>query len=578
MIALLSLAILAMWNPTPSSRSLPLIQGSRSQQTTAKQSPAAKPQTGPIPTPVPPFGISQRFQGLAIAIENKLATKDFTGAKDLMAQMPRQRLAILWDDAAVPSSLRTEYRKARDNAVKNFIAGMPLDVVVSSPTDPLSHKLSRAPDIKFEFSPKLATPDGASEPLGIAVFFTDPTSTAPFDAVIGLKIGQPLKYKTPIEINNDVGFAMSQYFGMAQSPIIGSFAYHVDSPSGYPNSGIRIDHLVLQQNIDLMATLQNAITEKRQIFPASSKLFIDPEKVEVNQQTIEGDRIDIGFQITNTGSGPLQMQLIPDCSCFSPQDAQPVAAGQSIVYHVAMDTTHYRGDVHKELYLLTNDPDRPAMTIPVDLKITPRYQIFTPNGTSLVANGDSVDTSIYMTTDGGPMKIVGATISGYQGHVQVAPWKGFLGDPPVSNKDAHPLSGYKFTIHCGPGVLLGRSMYTLNIATTDATFPTINSTFFVQRGVEVVPGSVALGDLPGGSTSVNLVLDSAVNPFKILSMSCDIPHFKMKLLTSAYGKTIKVSLVYDGLAVAGPVQGKITIHTNLPNQKLIVVPVQGTIE
>lgn len=523
--------------------------------------------------PVLPPGVSRKFQSKFLAIEELIQQGKYGEAKQAVDQMPKQRVTILWDDTNVPIKLRKLFKQARDAAIDNWKAGLPLSVQIYTPNDRLSHPLNQTPEIKFEFEPVLNKPQGASEPISIASFWGIQGKEPHYDVVIGLKRGIPLAPTTALEIGNDVPYALSRYWGLAKSPIIGSFAYRVQGQTAYPNTGIQIDKQIADANINAVGSLSQVIQKKEKMIATHSGLFINPEKIDVNAKTIEGDLLAITFQITNYGNGTLQMRLIPDCSCFSADDSQPIAPGQSLLYHVNMDTSQYFGSVHKELYLMTNDPNRPAMTIPVDVRVTPRYRFLTPYGTSFESENGQFVNHIFLTTDGGPLKIVQYSLSGNSGTVSMKPWTGILPDP-GQHQGPMKRSGYEFTVHCGPHLLPMRNMFTLNVLTDDSHLPVLHSTFSVNYGIRSTPESIDLGQMDGGPTAVLFSVERDGKPFKVTGMTCSVSHFKVTRYSTTSKKVI-FKLSYDGLKIAGKFEGVILIHTNDPKQPVVQIPLQG---
>ena len=536
----------------------------------------------PLPNPnyvSPPLlspGVGRVFQSEIFAIEQLIQAKKYSQAIQELNEMPSQRITILWDDSRVPKSDRVAFRHARDVAISNWKLGMPVTVQVFTPNSPLSKTLKGEPEIKFEFRSELNKPIGAKEPLSLASFWGTRGKAPHYDVILGLKRGIPLSPTTPLEIGNDVGYALARYWGLAKSPIVGSYAYRVQGQTTFPNTGIEIDKQIESVNISAVADLRRDAEKEKILTAEQPGLFINPEKVVVDAKTIEGDKVAIGFQVTNFGNGPLQIRVIPDCSCFSADTAKTIASGNSAIYHVVMDTSQYFGHVHKLLYVMSNDPKRPALTIPVDVGVTPRYRLLTPNGTSFVSKNGSFVNHIYLTEDGGPLKVLQYSLSGSKGVVSMKKWHGMLPDP-GQNQGPRERTGYEFTIHCGPHLLPARNMYTLNILTDDTQLAPLHSTFSVTYGIVATPEAIDMGLMPGTPVAVLFKVHRAGKPFLVKHLSCTVTHFKVSRYGGNGSEQI-FKLSYDGLKPPGHFTGTIILSTNDPLQPYIRIPLEGDIQ
>lgn len=531
-------------------------QGSRA---TPKESSAAD--ASPLPAPDITAGADPAFINTVIAIEKALAAKNFGEAKSLAGQLPVRKVTIEWDDTAVPEERRQAYFSELRDAVSSWAQGLALSIKVYSTTDQLYPKGDAKPEIKFDFQPVLAKPQGQAEPLAVALFAG--STGKPMEAVIGLNRGTPPTPSTPMEVGNDVRYAIGKYLGVADSPVPSSLVYHVNGHTVEPAMGIPPDRARAARCLSVADDLRDAIAAKKPMQVAEPSAFVSPTKLKVDEEVVQGDVLALLFQVTNNGTGTLNAELLPDCSCFSVPTPLRLAAGETGAFKLAMDTSPYSTSTHKELFVFTNDPDEPLIRIPVDVAIIPSYlfNVIGGNEQGVGPDASSIDVTLKLHDSG--TKILGWTVDP----------KGFLAELVDKGSNGDPA---KFRIKVPAGIKNQRVQVTLNVSTTDPKFSSLHQTFYVQNGIVASPSTAFTGPIAGVGQSFKIVLNQPGKSFRVLGASISSKSFKVTTSGSGLGERHSVTLTCVQQGLPGRFQAVIKVQTDDPSQKVIQIPVEGS--
>src|SRR5207302_7291850 len=103
-------------------------------------------------------------------------------------------------------------------------------------------------------------------------------------------------------------------------------------------------------------------------------------------------------------------------------------------------------------------------------------------------------------------------------------WSGPLADPEL-NEPEKTRKGFKITVHLtGEMPVPGRNAVTLWVSTADQGFTSIMTTFFVQRGIVVMPAELYLGEITSADARFSILVIGPTNSFHIRRVSSDWPH------------------------------------------------------
>jgi len=233
--------------------------------------------------------------------------------------------------------------------------------------------------------------------------------------------------------------------------------------------------------------------------------------------------------------------------------------------------------MHHTLWLMTNDPAKPAQAVPVTIKVTPRYRML-PSRQVVIADqkGNMTYHAYLFYPPSHPLEVTSAESAGLPGKVTFEPWSGQMADPEM-NEGPLPRKGYKFTLTL-QGIPDG-SQFGTNIAfgTDDPSFPQILYPVFVQKGIIAQPPTVFMGEVGTAPRRMAFLVTRRGKPFNIVGVTTDSKHLAASVQSTDIPGEYKVSVDFDGKAIAGDYRATVIVKTDDPAQREIDVQVTGTI-
>jgi hypothetical protein len=513
------------------------------------------------------------------SLEEKMVARDLAGIRTAFRLLPKRRLKVDWDDRNVPPEQRFEFAASRDAAFLVVRKGIEMTFSLA--------KTPAEADIKISFERALGEDPVSHKQRAVATFYHTEAGQAPFEAVIGLKRNH--KAAKPIDVQNDVTYALTGYFGVAKNELPGAAMNRTDAPATYNATGSTLELSITEYNLEALDDLHMIETslEARDhhkdppgvtfdLQPTLPEAFIEPKKLVTTTPGEQGHPLDFQIQVTNSGNSPLNTKLIPDCGCFLADREIRINAGDTAIYRVRMDTSQYGGHINKKLYLLTNDAQQPVIEVPVSVDIAPRYRFLTPAGTVVVVEKETGKLDIFLAVEGNPINVTAARVEQIPGEAEIEPWSGTLPDPDL-NEGAMPRKGYHVRVNVGENLLPGRQAFSLVLDTDDKNLPKLNLALFAQKGIAVLPEQeIYFGQLTT-PTAAKLTLSRPNHGFHVLKVRSTNPHFVATDLVSQKGTEHAMTVKYDGNADAGILKATLIITTDDPAQRLIKVPMSGTV-
>ena len=513
------------------------------------------------PIPPLPTGSSPEFQKLCISIESSLQKGDFKQAALDAVKLPKKQVTVSWNDQAVPEDFKQVFTDFRDIAMSLWNSTIP----------GLSIKLGPSPDVKFDFAKQL--PNGEKGTPSASTFTR--TESGGANLTIGLNRGRPIIPISKELMYVEMTYAFGKYFGLAESPIVGSAMFRTDEYQRSIDRVTRPELVTAAQCLNIADKLRKAVAAKQKV------------EVQIPEQVLEKDDFDLGtveqgaplsfkIKIHNKGKGPLSFRLQPDCGCFT--YPRPGVIGAETTEDLAIDirTIDFVGQHHKRLTLFTNDPEHPIQVLPVHFKVRPAYRMFRPEGEVIILpeNGGAYDVFLYFAP-GLKAKPLKAEMMGITGTVTMSPWQGVVSDP-LMGEPAMPRKGYKLHVKIGGGIPPGRPSGTIEVTTDDATFRTMRYSLYAQKGIVALPDNMYLGQTSEPQDLVTIVSRPG-QPYDITGITSTCPNltgtFKMVKDRSEY--TIRVH--YDGKAPKGDFLGVVQVKTNDPKQPVVEIVVSGLV-
>jgi hypothetical protein len=519
------------------------------------------------PGPLLPPGIDTNFQSAVLSVEDKLQAKDFKGAASGTAILPKRAFTIQWDDSKVPAGMRKEYASQRDRAINDWrgIAKVSVKIVASHP------------DVKFSFVDVLPNQPNSAIPTGATYFWSDTPGDVRLEAVLGLKRMNPAAAMNPINVRNEVATALGAYLGLGVQPTSNTIMGRVDTDSQYVFRPIAYEMLLSTNTLNISDELRLAVQKHKVLEPTRPKIFFDPASIDMGT-TLQGDQPTFSVQLTNTGNAPLALRFTPDCQCvITDEHYQVVKPGNSYILKGGYNTMLTVGDIHHAILLNTNDVTQPTVVVPVHVIVKPRFQFIFPEGNVVKLPDEGTTVDVYLALSDDTIVPKQVSIAGVKGDATMEPWTGPLADPETGGAPSE-RHGYKISIHLtGELDVPGSTPATLFVSTGNPKFPTIQTTFYSQRGIVVSPGELYMGEVGPGPRQYVIQVSGPAHSFHVKNVKTDWPHLFFTTTPSSDGTQVLIRASYDGKGSQGPILGNVDVETDDPNQPLISIPIRGTI-
>jgi hypothetical protein len=517
--------------------------------------------------PTLPPGANRAVGEAVISIEEKLEKGDFAGAKAELRLLPKRTVTIHWDDNAVPKDRRAEFTQARDEALAAWKAGI----------SGLDFKFGKPADLAFSFVKDLPVSEESSMPAGAVHSFSTGEKDPRLETVIGLNRGRPLDPIDASDLYNEVAYSVGSYLGLERAVTFGSFSSRTDQSVPTRTRISSSDVLIIRRIETALAELRAAVQEGVKLVPARPMLQVQPAKLTLPKVS-QGEIAKFTIQVTNIGNAPLTMRVQPDCGCLVANFPSTIQAGRSALIEGAIDTTEFVGHLKKKLVFFTNDAERPSREIPVDVVAEPLVRLIVP-GTGVYQmseSGAEVDAFMYFN---GPadFKPVSARVDGVPAEVSIEPWSGMLADPELEEPEKQ-RQGYRIKLKMKSIGLPGRIPASLVVDTDSPKFRQFHRGLQFQKGIVALPYQLYMGDVGKDPRRFSFLVSRPETGFKIKSVESDNPFITATTKPVRGEWEHRVSVVYNGKADFGPLEGLLTIHTDDPVQPVIRVPVRGMVQ
>ncbi len=516
---------------------------------------------GPIKHP----GLNPNFHELCKRVESQLELGNFEAASKAWQALPSRNVKLEWDDSGVPANRKAEFESARNQVIADLAEGLP----------ELTIELKKPGGVKISFSPKL--PEKNLMPQGAVLFFSPDASEPRVEAVISLLRGNPPSPVEQIDVYNEIGHAVLEYFGRQPTPVSAELGFRSDLASRERRRISPADRLFYRKTMMLVDSLKQSIDKKTKIRHVESSAQFDISSFQLGNH-VQGDIVPLSFQITNSGTGLLIVQARPDCGCLFIDPTINIEPGRTALIKGGVDTHEYVGVLAKKFLITTNDPNQASFEIPVHISVAPLYRTLMPAGSTLLVGKNGTETNIFLTLNPtAKFKAVSVTTAGIPATATIEPWKGELPDPEFGESTI-PRTGYKVHVKVAKGVPKGRFGVTVMIATDSAEFPVVRHSFSVQTGIVAQPEQVYFGEIDRSSRRGSFFLARPNKPFRILSVAGNTPFLTGKVIESKGQTEYRITVVLDGTQPTGPMGAMVRIKTDDPEQPVIEIPVTGIVK
>ena len=516
-----------------------------------------------------PVGASSEFHHLVIDIENALTSKNYGEAEKLGKLLPRSTMTWSFDTSKLNADQKAEFSQVVSSAETNW------QNIVGSLVE-FKHVAVGKSDVAISFEPVLSKISGTSEVAGAAYFLGVDSTQARVESVIGLKRGPALAKVVGREVYNECLFTFGRYLGLAPSPLLGSAMGRVEGQMANANIVSIQEATAVRKVFKLSNQLRDAIRDKITIAVSHPIISIDRDTMVFSEQ-FQGDEGRVQALVTNAGSSPLELELKGDCGCISGDVVPVLAPGKSTILTGKFSTAELVGDVHHNLILKTNDPDRPMIIIPASITVNARAEVVYPESNTAYMDGPDRNFVFYINSvESKLFKIIDSTVVGLPFTVKVELYDGEQTNF-IKFGQKQKIHGYKVTVDTSkmPNGLPGRSNATVYFRTDNPKLPIVRAQMFVQKGIVSLPEAVYLGS-PQGVADSTFVLVRLGRPFKVIKVTSDSKFltFEVKPNEAKNPSVFTIRVIYDGKAEGHRLHGTITVVTDDAKQPIIKLPYQ----
>ena len=293
----------------------------------------------------------------------------------------------------------------------------------------------------------------------------------------------------------------------------------------------------------------------------------------------KGDKIAHDFEIRNEGTAPLEISEVrPACGCTVAKFDRTIAPGQTGKVSLEIDTATFNGPVSKGVTVFTSDPATPQIELTVRADVEPFIAVKPGYARYITVQGEKEKGHIVQTLwapDGAPLEVVKVE-SPYpflKTEVHEATAEERMTDAPgrqwkidmTLDHDAAPV-----------GALAGFLLVHVNHPKQKLVQIPISG--FVRPVITVTPPTANFGsvELKEPMKAVLNIRSFSTEPIRITSIDAGAG-VEAQLESVQEGREYQVRLTLKPEIGKGPINHKITIHTDSPKKPVIEVDLVGTV-
>jgi Protein of unknown function (DUF1573) len=293
----------------------------------------------------------------------------------------------------------------------------------------------------------------------------------------------------------------------------------------------------------------------------------------------QGQAVTARFALENSGDEPLLVERMEfSVPAMVARVKQRLEPGETTTVEVTWNTDKLRREVEGSLTLYLNDPALPQLVLRLSGAVVPTIE-FLPRPAFYFSQfgGERQTQSIMLKNNrDSPLAIEGLSPSS--------------ANFDASFREVEPGRLYELTVSTRPDTSWGRFRDSLNIRTSDATYPElrvevnilIKPDVFVSSDV-VDFGTLSLATLranPGALDFVRqtLVIDRREGLMRLTSVTTGVPFLTVQTSPDTAANSFMVEVGLDPASLEkGPIEGSILVKTDDPKRPVLEIPVRGSI-
>lgn len=528
-------------------------------------------QPGSVQAALPPVPVlaSTEFKQAVAQVEKNLSAGEFAQAETLLGVLARKNIRVQWDEKGITAAQATLLRQGRDEAIQVWQSSL-LNIKVEFVTT--------KPDVLISFTNSLPVLPENGFRQGAVHFVSFAPADTRVETVIGLVRGEPATETGRLDAASEVSFAIGSFLGMARMPREGGAMGRTDTKFRFPPRLLPEENLTAQQNLNLVDALLKKAKAKQTLPKRSGpSAFVEVKRLAIGE-AIQGAPLPSNFQVTNRGEGVMNLEVVPDCSCFILRHPKTIQPGETVVVRVDYRTREFPGPINKALIVYTDDPEMQPLRIPVTGNVKPRFRfLMDMANTVILADSKPTEALVHLLYDEDhPWTIVRSEAAGLQAEIIAEEFNGVLADPTFDDP-ARRREGYLLRIKVPGGLKPGRYPMSLRIMTTDPEFPMIESYMTVQSGIVAMPAQAWFGTIENRPAKTWVELSRPGKSFNIL----DVKSRNSSVTAKVVSKTkdgYRIEVGYTGKGTIGSITGTLLVTTDDPAQKTIEIGIAGTVK
>ena len=290
----------------------------------------------------------------------------------------------------------------------------------------------------------------------------------------------------------------------------------------------------------------------------------------------EGDVVSHLFKFRNAGEGTLHVTRVrSSCGCTAALASRDtLEAGQTGEIKTEFNTTHYRGNQKKTVFVTTDDPANAAVQLRLEVEvktagaISPRSVAFHHTGF-----GEQTSRTVQVIPEDVPFRVteVRAEPEIFQARL--------LGGRDQASKEQGPV---EIEVAFGPATAVGGQNGTLIVRTDHPKLPELRATLAasVDGNLDYSPRMVLFtkDDLAAGTVKKIVFSHRRREEFAVISAESQGPQFEAELAPPSPAKEFTVSLRLKADTPPGRYRGLTVVRTDQPGQEEIRIPVTANIQ
>jgi hypothetical protein len=293
----------------------------------------------------------------------------------------------------------------------------------------------------------------------------------------------------------------------------------------------------------------------------------------------KGEVVHATFILKNEGKADLHVTDVkPSCGCTAPEYDKTIKPGAEGKIVLNVDTKTFQGPISKSALILTDDPEKPQVTVFVLANVKPYVETHPTGFFRLQAlTGETASSELILLSDEADFKPVKAEAPNTYLKATLAP-------VPEGEKVAGKgPNQWKITVTTTPDAPEGLLGGYVKVATGAAKQPELSLAVsgYIKPTLSITPLSVNFGNFEPKADpvkrTVTIINNNLKNEaFQVTKAESTVPGVKTEVV-SADKSRVQVIISVDDKVKKGVFDGFVTVSTTDPAKKEIRIPLKGVI-